>query len=244
LWFDLFDKLRAEGGAIQVTTWVQLPKETVHSFYRVPVELAGAEGNRFFGTEHHPLDADGPWPLLAFLRSEARPDVVTFQIFTLEAEALEAEGFNPLSETCGYLDLVKRQAIDLARLLSSFAERLISPPAPRRPMFEQLDGVKLGELRIPTPVVPGSREYVFRQTYDPENEPIGESTETLLFFSAGQGSRPAYRLYFKILRFPLRARADLSFSPLDHSLAKICLDRSGLEELAAILEVRQRELAG
>jgi hypothetical protein len=61
---------------------------------------------------------------LAFLRSENQPGVSTFQIFTIEAEALESEGFIPLTETCGYLILNKRQLLDLVHLLLSKAEGL------------------------------------------------------------------------------------------------------------------------
>ena len=89
-----------------------------------------------------------------------------------------------------------------------------------------------------------SRDYFYQQNYDPGNEPGGESTATLLIFSAGQVSRPAADLYFKIAQFPLDALAQSSFDPLDHALARVTLNRNGVKELAAVMELRRKDLAG
>ena len=225
-----------------MTSWIPLPKETAHSFYRVPLELASAEENSFFGFEHHPLDTDGPWPFLAFLKSENQPGVLTLQIFTIEAEALESKNFNPLTEICGYLSLNRRQLLDLVRLLRSYAERLPPPRAESQEMFKPIEKVRLKAFRLRSPLLPDSRDYFYYQTYDPAHEPTRESIATLLIFSAGQSPRPPpLALYFKIARFPLKALEEASFNPLDHSLPRIHLNRSGMEELARLLEDRQKE---
>lgn len=224
-----------------MTTWVQLPKDKAHSFYRVPLELAARDENGFFATQHHPLDTDGPWPFLAFLKSESHKGGLTFQIFTIEAEALESKGFNPLTETCGYLFLRKRQLSDLVRLLLSYAETLPSPPT-EQPMFKQVEPSRLKHFRIPSPLLPNSRDCFYYQTHDPMGEPTGESVATLLILSTAQGPRRASGLYFKIAQFPLQALKEPSFHVLDDSLPKIRLNRSGMEELARILELHEKEL--
>jgi len=224
-----------------MTTWVQLPKDKAHSFYRVPLELTARDENCFFAAKHHPLDTDGPWPFLAFLKSESHKGILTFQIFTIEAEALESKGFNPLTETCGYLFLRKRQLSDLVRLLLSYAETLPSPPT-EQPMLKPVEPSRLRDFHISSPLLPNSRDYFYYQTYDPMGEPTSESIVTLLILSTAQGPRRPSGLYFKIAQFPLSALKEPSFNVLDDSLPKIHLNRNGIEELARILELQRDDL--
>lgn len=225
-----------------MTTWIQLTKDKSHSFYRVPIELAEADDNNFFGTEHHPLDIDGPWLFLAFLRNRDQPRVFTFQIYTIEAEALEFEGFNPLAETCGALSLNRQALADLASLLLMYAQRL--PPVNNisQKMFEQIEDSRQTDLHLHPEWFPNSRDYCYYQTYDPLGESRADSIATILVLSTGQCSQPPSRLYFKIAQFSLDALQDPSFDPLDYSLPRINLDRSGMQELAGILEVQLANL--
>ncbi len=225
-----------------MTTWIELPKDKVHRSYHVPLELATREENSFFATAHHPQDTDGPWPFLAFLRSKHQLGVVTFQIFTIEAEALESEAFNPLAESCGYLTLTKRQLLDLARLLFSNAEKLMPLPTKREAMFRPIETLRLRDFHLRSPSVPDCRECFYYQTYDPSDRLAGETTATLLILSSGQSDRSPDKLYIKIAQFPFKALNEPSFNPLDHSLAKIHLDRGGMQELAGLLELKQKEL--
>ena len=225
-----------------MTTWIELPKDKVHSFYRVPLELAIRDENSFFAIAHHAQDADGPWPFLAFLKSETQPGVVTLHVFTIEAEALESDAFNPLAETCGYLSLTKPQLLDLVRLLLSNAEKLMPLRTKREAMFRPIETLRLRDFHLRPPAMPNSRECFYYQTYDPSDRPADETTATLLHLSSGQSDRSPDKLYIKIAQFPVSALNEPSFDPLDHSLAKIHLDRSGMRELAGLLELKHKEL--
>jgi hypothetical protein len=179
---------------------------------------------------------------LAFLRNESQPGILTFHIFTIEAEALESENFNPLTEPSGYLSLKKRQLVDLVHLLRSNAERLAPMPPDRSAMFRRIETPKLSDFHLRSPLVPNSRDWFYYQTHDPMAQAREELTLTLLILSTAQGPRPHGQLYFKIARFPLKALNEPSFNPLDHSLPKIDLNKSGMEELARLLELHQEDL--
>ncbi len=172
-----------------MTTWIQLTKDKTHSFYRVPLELAEAGDNDFFGTEHHPLDIEGPWPFLAFLRNRDQPRVFTFQIYTIEAEALEFEGFNPLAETCGALSLNRQALADLVSLLLMYAQRL--PPVNNisQKMFKQIEDSRRTDFHLHPEWFPNSRDYYYYQTYDPLGESRADSIATILVLSTGQRSQ-------------------------------------------------------
>jgi len=219
-----------------------MPKDKVHSFYRVPLELAIRDENSFFATAHHAQDTDGPWPFLAFLKSETQPEAVTLHIFTIEAEALESDAFNPLAETGGYLTLTKPQLLDLVHLLFSNAEKLMPLRTKREAMFRPIETLRLRDFHLRSPAMPNSQECFYYQIHHPSDRLAGETTATLLHLSSGQSDRSPDKLYIKIAHFPVRALNEPSFNPLDHSLAKIHLDRSGMLELAGLLESKHKEL--
>ena len=221
-----------------MTTWVQLPRDRARSFYRVPIELAVAKDNYFFGTKHHPLDIDGPWPFLALLRNRDRPEAFTFQIYTIEAEVLEFESFNPLTETCGAITLRRKALADLVSLLLEYGQKLPAVNNMSRKMFRQIEDPEWTDFHLHPEWFPNSRDYYYYQTYDPLDESRAHSIATILIVSTGQRSQPPSHLYFKIAQFPRKALQDPSFDPLDHSLARINLDRAGMRELARILKVQ------
>jgi hypothetical protein len=217
--------------------WIQLPREKAHSFYRVPLELAEKGDNFFYGLEHSPRDTDGPWPLLAFLGESGRPGIMTFHLYTIEAEELAVEAFNPLAQPCGYLSLGREALTGLVTLVSSHAAKLTPQPGAVRRMFRQIDDENLADWGLHPEWFPDAKDQYYQQIYDPL-EPAQATTQTILIFSAGQPSQPSSRLYFKIAQFPQRALQPPSFDILDDSFPRIHLDRSGMEELARLLEAR------
>jgi hypothetical protein len=229
-----------------MSTWIQLSTDKVHTFYRVPIEVAAADDNTFFGLEHHPLDLDGPWPLLAFLQDSAHPGVVMFHIFSIPPEALEFEGFNPLADRGGYLSLERQELVDLVSLLRACAQRL--PPAHKsdQKMFRRIEASELADLHLHPEWFPNTKRYHYYQVYDPLAETRENSTATILILSTGHTGPPQAlsNLYFKIASFPLQALQNPSFTPLDHSLARIHLDRSGIQELASLLQAQLDHLVG
>ena len=224
--------------------WIQLPAEKAHSFYRVPLALAATDCNSFYGAAHHPRDADGPWPLLALLGQRDRPGVVTLQLYTIEAEQLEFEAFNPLARPGGYLRLDRASLTELVKLLSSYAAQLNPGPNDDRQMFRQIDHSGLADFRLYPEWFADSRDQYYRQIYDPLDESGTTSTQTILIFSTGQSSHSASRLYFKIAQCPRQALRQPSFDILDDSLARINLHRGGMDELARLLEGKLENLAG
>ena len=216
--------------------WIQLTAEKAHSFYRVPMELAEADCNFFYGAAHHPRDADGPWPLVAFLQERDQPGVITFQLYTMEAEELEVEEFNPLARPCGHLSLEREALSELVKLLLSHAAKLTPARSDVRKMFRQIEDLHLADFALHPEWFPDSRDQYYYQIYDPLEEAGEKSTQTILIFSTGQTSRSSSRLYFKVAHFSLQSLQKPSFDVLDDSFPRINLDRGGMEELARLLE--------
>ncbi len=224
--------------------WIQLSREKTHSFYRVPLALAETDLNVFYGAAHHPRDTDGPWPLLAFLQARDRSDVTTFRLYTLEAEELAVEAFNPLAQPRGYLSLDREALRDLATLLLSCVTKLAPGRRETRQMFRQIDDSRLPDFRLHAEWFPGSQDRYYEQVYDPLDESSAKSSHTILIFSTGQPCQSSDRLYFKVAHFSQDALLDPSFETLDDSFPTVNLDRSGLEQLAHLLEGQLVNLAG
>jgi hypothetical protein len=219
--------------------WIQIPADKAHSFYRVPLEAATAEGNTFFGLEHHPFDIDGPWPFLAFLKDTTHPSVVTFCIFTIPPEALEFEGFNPLTETAGGLNMDGQTLASLIDLLQNYASRL--PPAEsNQEAFKSIEAETIADFRLHPEWFPNSERYYYLQTKDPLGGAGENPIVTVLILSTKRTRTPqaAFRLSLEIASFPSQKLQDPSFNPLDHALPQIHLDRNGVQELASLLQER------
>jgi hypothetical protein len=224
--------------------WIQLTPEKAHFFYRVPMALAETDCNFFYGAVHHPRDADGPWPLVALLQERDQPGVITFQLYTIEAEELAVEAFNPLARPCGHLNLDWEALSELVKLLLSHAAKLAPGRNDARQMFRQIDDLKLADFALHPEWFPDSRDQYYYQIYDPLEEPGGKSTQTILIFSTGQTSQSSSRLYFKVAHFSLPSLQEPSFDVLDDSFPRINLDGGGMEELARLLEGQLVNLAG
>jgi hypothetical protein len=227
-------------------SWIQLFADTVHTYYGVPIEVATGEDNTFFGLEHHPLDLDGPWPILALLQDRVRPDVVIFQVFSVLPEALELESFNPLTGKGGYLSLNQQELAGLVSLLQMYAQQL--PPARRstQSMFGKIEDSRLSDFHLHPEWFPHTKRYHYYQIYDPLAESTESSIDTILILSTGHTGPPEVpsNLFFQIAQFPKQALQDQSFTPLDHALSRIHLDRSGMQELASLLQAHLDQLYG
>ena len=170
------------------------------------MELAETDRNFFYGAPHHHRDADGPWPLVAFLQERDQPGVIAFQLYTIEAEELAVEAFNPLARPCGHLSLDREALSELVKLLSFHAAILTPARSDVGQMFRQIDDLKLADFDLHPEWFPDSRAQYYYQIYDPLEERGGKSTQTILIFSTGQTSQTSSRLYFKVAHFSLSLR--------------------------------------
>jgi hypothetical protein len=220
--------------------WILLSPDKAHLFYRVPFALAGADGNYFYGTAHDPRDADGPWPIAAFLHAENDPHVLTLQIYTIEAEERTGSSFNPLDQSGGYLNLDHDSLTRLADLLHSEAAMLAPLAGAHKPMFHRIADEQLSDLGVRPEHFPNTVDQYYRQAYDPLQRAGERLAHTILLFSMGSSSSRAARLYFKIAQFPRHAPANRPFDVLDDSIARVNLNRAGAGELAAIIEAQSR----
>lgn len=220
-----------------MTTWIQLSPDKVHSQYRVPLDIATSEENTFFGTQcqpgNNPYD-DGPWSLVAFLGNQEQPNVVTFQISHIDFEDLEFEDFNPLTDYAGHLNLEKQELIDLINLLISYAKTIKPTQVKTTKMFVPLDYLKLVDFRFDTFLFPKMKQKFYYQVYEPRLKAEDDSTATIVSLSTGP-EQPSHT-YLKVSHFLLKSLGEPSFNPADYSIGKINLDRSGMEELASILQ--------
>jgi hypothetical protein len=225
--------------------WIRIPGEKAHSFYAVPLDVATAEGNAFFGLEHHPLDIDGPWPFLAFLKDATHPNVITICIFSILPEYLESEGFNPLTETGSHLSLDSQTLVSLVDLLQNYAARLLSTESSQK-AFKTLEAKTIADFRLHPERFPGTEQHYYLQAYDPLGEAKKNQTVTVLTLTTERISDPrdAFRLSLKIASFPLQKLQDPSFKPLEHALPQVRLDRNGLQELASLLQERRDHFVG
>jgi hypothetical protein len=223
-----------------MTTWIQLSADTAHGLYQVPLDIASMENNTFWGMEPFPMTSvfamDGPWPFLALLRNPDRPDVVTFQICTIQPEALEFEGFNPLTTILGYLALDKQAWADLVRLLESYAEQSMPECKNHQKAFSEIRGKQVVDFLLHPEWFPDSEKYYYQQSREPLAETGIEEVTTILILSISQDRPP--RSFLRIAQFPLRALQDPAFTPLDHAIGKVDLDVCGLQELATLLRER------
>lgn len=154
-----------------MSRWTRLTAGKAHSFYRVPLEQASAGGNDFSGIGRDPRDADGPRPLLALLRHNDLPAVVTVQIYTIEAEELSAAAFNPLARPCGYLSLDHEALASLVSILKACAGQLIPSSSGTCQMFRKLADAELESFGLRPEWPPDAGDQHHLQVRDPLAEP-------------------------------------------------------------------------
>lgn len=221
-------------------TWIQLSHNKAHTFYRVPLKIARADHNNFYGMKHNPYDTDGPWPLIAFLQDETSPNILIFQIYSIPPQALEFEEFNPLTEPGGNLSLTKQELVDLIELLEKYTQRLPLFNAKSQKMFKKIEDPELTTFRLHPEWFPRTKRYHYYQIYDPLNQSNKNTNETILILSID--SLVLSHIFFRIVSFPLKELRNSSFNPLRDALARIHLDRNGLQELASLLRERLSDL--
>lgn len=227
-----------------MANWIQLPPKLVHNFYCVPLEVATAEGNTFFGMERHPRDLDGPWPFLALLRDDFRPDVATLHIYSLVPEALEFDGFNPLTETGGSFTLEHEGLVNLVSLLREYAQQMPATHKREQKMFKRIEESEASDLRLHPERFADLGEYYYYQSYNPLAKSKRRSAVTILILSPGPTQQASSLLYFKIASFPPQKLQDPTFNARHDSLARIHLDRRGMQELASLLQAQSDYLVG
>lgn len=226
--------------------WTKLSVGTASGNYRVPIELAKKEENSFYGTQRHPEsnphDMDGPWPFLAFLRSEQRPNVFTFHIHTLTIEMIEYEGFDPVTDFGSGLRLKKQALVDLIDLLATHEQQLEPENISSEKMFRRLDSEEAVEYRLHPEWFPETIRFYYKQIYNPLTYPDDDSLITIIKLATSQ-SLPSPYLHFSIHQFPPQKLQDPSFEPLDFSYARINLDKKGFQELRDLLKEQLANLA-
>jgi hypothetical protein len=228
-------------------TWIQLSADEARTFYSIPIELAMKDGNSFFGLKHHPLDLDGPWPLLAFLQDKNHPDVVTFHASRILPEVQELEGFNPLLETRvgGHISLKRENLVGLVNLLREYSLQLSVIQQNNEKMFKKIEDSELLNFHLHPERFASSKRLHYYQVYNPL-EGLEKNSTTILIFSTrytGSQNVPS-ALSLKIASFPLKNLQNPSFNPLENSLPQVHLDRSGMQELSSLLHWQLVHLVG
>jgi hypothetical protein len=229
----------------QITAWVQLPSETVHRRYHVERDIAYDPMNIFWITERnltvYPLskplhDIEGSRPLLALLKREDHPDMITLYAAALEGQDIALiDDYDPLTDSgIPGLGLDRQELIGFIEILLDHGQNLKWSNQPQGKMFTQLSDWQLPEFHLISSLAPKLQDMFYIQNYDPLSPSNGQ-LKTILDFGANI-YRPTTSLYFGIQQFPMEALRDKSFKPADHSVRRINLDRNGLKELVSILQ--------
>jgi hypothetical protein len=228
-------------------TWTQLSADETHTFYSIPIELAMKDGNSFFGLKHHPLDTDGPWPILAFLQDKNHPDVVTFHASRILPEAQELAGFNPLLETRvgGHISLSRENLVGLVNLLRKYSLQLSVIQQRNEKMFKKIEDSDLFNFHLHPERFASSKRLHYYQVYNPLEQSEKKFTTILIFSTRPIGPQNVPSpLSLKIASFPLKSLQNPSFNPLEDSLPQVHLDRSGMQELSSLLHSQLAHLVG
>lgn len=223
--------------------WEQLSADQVHALYKIPQIISYADDNVFYSNGRMPGGPydDGPWPLIAFLRNSGDQRHVTVQVCTVHFEFLNGPGdSNPLSETfSGYLTVNKKELIHFNQLLRGLSLAWPSTGKMDDKCFTIIEESEFDYYHLRPKNHPKSDRLQYKQKSFFER---GDERMCIITISCG----PVFGPYVKLgehLRFTFEFRQfykskleDPSFTPLDHDLSKIDLDRQGLQELAAIFE--------
>jgi hypothetical protein len=215
--------------------WSRLTPHQAYSRYRVSKDAAEAKGNAFYGMKHQVENVpyDTPWPFWALVKCSEVPDSVMLSICTIESEALEFEGFDPLNDRGGYLWLRKQELLTFAELIKEHAAQMeLSEIGGRDSTFRKLSSVEAGQFRLRPDWFDEIDFYLkVREGLDGEEK---DKLETIITFSPkGKFTR---HLTFGIMQFPSNSLRFPSFNMLDDSLSKIYLDKVGMEDLASLLQ--------
>ena len=215
--------------------WARITPQQARSLYGIPAKIADDEENVFFGKLIDlPHGYDVPRPLLAFLKNNEYPDVVTFHIQTIEPETWEYQGKlpNPLTMEGGILSLDRTGLSGLIGILLSYQEQLHFSALKDQQIFKPIESSKLDEFRLHPVWFPKTRLEHYIQVYDPLVKP-DDSIITILILSKDIGFP---KIGLKIRQFSLLALQDPRYQPLNHGQSKINLDKKGFQELIAILQ--------
>jgi hypothetical protein len=112
-------------------------------------------------------------------------------------------------------------------------------------MFRKIEDSRLADFHLHPEWFPNTKRYYYYQIHDPLAESMESDTATILILSTEQtGPLQAPWYCFQIAQFPRQALRNPSFTPLDHALARIHLDRNGMQELASLLQTRLNQSLG
>lgn len=224
--------------------WVELTAEQAYRLYRVSLEVAWDATYQFYESSFQSRlrsDYDGPWSLVAVQADPRTPTVVTLQIANIEFEQLEWEGFDPLRYPGNFLLLHKPAALSLADLLRDHARRL-QESEHIGPAFTRLNEDELKAYRLEGEVFPNHTQSFYLQAYSPTRSAESGDVVAIVFFSSID-PQPADLLFIGIREYSRELLNASEGDPAAQSLARIVLNKHGLEELAALIEAESRHLA-
>lgn len=218
---------------------VKLSPQQANLLFYVPQVLSQNPQNSFYATLNMPNSGydDGPWPLLAFLKSSSSDNQITVQVCTLHEEFFEFDDFNPLLDPfCGYIVLNKSNLLAFIRLLREHGEQTSDNVETKRDNFELIEQSKYDHYHLKPQNHPKTFRFHWRL---PNNHDSIIQLVTISYGTVrGPYVRPNDQLRFN-LEFREFSEKELSngqFTPLDEAPSFITLNRNELLKLALILE--------
>ncbi|HEX2905441.1 MAG TPA: hypothetical protein VHO69_01165 [Phototrophicaceae bacterium] len=231
--------------------WQHLSPEQAEDIYMVSPEIAHDPRNQFYFYLSRPEiegnwlpDGDAQRVFAAFTAHPTLDYLTIFQFGTIDpviVEILEKdqESFLDTTGPTQYLYLNKEEIIDLIKVLSFQADRLMEVKTSTQ-TFKRLEGDEIPKLKgFAGQVIPSATQYYLQI---PNAIPIWENSDrlNLLLFIMGGKS-----LVFKIYQIPTNY-FQISLNDTDlmnnHAKSKLILSRSGIVELIRILEAQAKRL--
>jgi hypothetical protein len=223
--------------------WLKLTADQVHRLYKVPQEIAEDKTYEFYESSFQSRlrsQYDGPWSLIAVQIDSETSEKLALQVANIEHEQLSWSGFDPLQYPGNFLLLRKPAVLDLVDLLLSYAARL-QESEPRGSVFTKLDKDGLATFRFEGEVFTNHTQLFYIQTYSPLTDDQSESKVTIVFFSS-INPQPSELLFIGISQFSREILNNSEVDPTSQSLARIVLNKSGLEELANLIKAESQHL--
>lgn len=219
---------------------VKLTAKEAIRLYQVNKGIAEQPSYHFYSSPNMPRSEfdDDPWSLIAISEGQRVQDNTSIQLCTVHQEFLEFDDFDPLTDPfCGYINLNANRLTQIGKILLSHS--VVSEN------FKQTTGVVNNVQRIEEAQFDyyHLNHYNFPQSHrlywlfhDHENPAIIKLVSCSGSIVLGPYVQPQDRLRYLLdfREFHEKRFSESKFTPLDHALSKITLNRKEIVELVSI----------